>query len=167
MAKIKISHDNPRSSQGSSWTPGGVKGVPLTSIPRFEKSLNLEQETQVEGFWDNPDKAQKHLKKSSAGRRTGQRPMTTLQPVVEDLQVLYDFSKDGEADRRRSRQAVRTSPGRHIEELEFRNMLSAMKKTDSVPFCRSRREQVERKAATGPPCCCACTSCGPKKTISK
>ncbi len=82
----------------------------------------LEQESQVEGFWDDANKAQKHMKIIS-GKKAWTNQYADTETAVEDLQVLYDFAKEGEA----SEEEVNTQfekANKAIEDLEFKNMLS-------------------------------------------
>lgn len=82
----------------------------------------MEQESQVEGFWDDPTKAQRHLKIISS-KKNWTKAFDQASSNVDDLQVFYDFSKEGEAsDDEVERQFAKASKG--IEELEFKRMLS-------------------------------------------
>lgn len=82
----------------------------------------MEQETQLEGFWDKPDAAQKHLKVIS-NKKNWTKAFSDSSAIVDDLQVLYDFSKDGEASEEEVMSQFKKATT-SIEELEFRNMLS-------------------------------------------
>jgi peptide chain release factor 2 len=82
----------------------------------------MEQESQVEGFWDKPEAAQVHLKKIS-GKKAWTRDFAEAKSALEDLQVLYDFAKEGEAGEEEV-DAHYTKTLEGIENLEFKNMLS-------------------------------------------
>ncbi len=81
----------------------------------------MEQETHVEGFWDNPTKAQKHLKVIS-GKKVWTNYYSEAESSIEDLQVLYDFAKEGEAEESEVDSHFKKAL-KLVEELEFKNML--------------------------------------------
>jgi len=81
----------------------------------------LEQESQVEGFWDNPVIAQKHLKVISS-KKVWTNQYAEAEINIEDLEVLYDFGKEGEAEEDEVISQY-TKALKSIEDLEFKNML--------------------------------------------
>lgn len=80
-----------------------------------------EEKTQFAGFWDNPKEAEKHMKQI----RTLNSWIKSYDQVVAataDLQVLFDFYKEGEASEEDVDQQFAASLAL-VEELETRNML--------------------------------------------
>lgn len=82
-----------------------------------------EQKTQDPNFWDNPKGAEKQLK-VVRNIKVWTENYTQIASSIEDLEVLYDFNKDGEAS---EEEVVKQYDKciELIEELEFKNMLSA------------------------------------------
>jgi peptide chain release factor 2 len=80
-----------------------------------------EEKSQSAGFWDNPKEAEKHMKQI----RTLNSWIKSYDQVVAataDLQVLFDFYKEGEASEEDVDQQFAASLAL-VEELETRNML--------------------------------------------
>jgi peptide chain release factor 2 len=80
-----------------------------------------EQTTLAPGFWDDPEKAEALVKKIN-GKKEWTKAFAKAETALEDLTVLYDFAKEGEA----SEQDVDTQKEAFmelLEDLEFRNML--------------------------------------------
>jgi peptide chain release factor 2 len=80
-----------------------------------------EEKTQFAGFWDNPKEAEKHMKQI----RTLNSWIKSYDQVVSaigDLQVIFDFYKDGEATEEDTDKQYSETVSL-VEELETRNML--------------------------------------------
>ncbi|RAV27721.1 peptide chain release factor 2 [Sinomicrobium soli] len=83
---------------------------------------NEEEKTFAPDFWDNPREAEK-LMQSLRSKKKWVEGYEEGKTLVADLEVLYDFYKEGEAegDELEAQYAQALS---HIEQLEFKNMLS-------------------------------------------
>ncbi|MCH8534667.1 MAG: peptide chain release factor 2 [Flavobacteriaceae bacterium] len=83
---------------------------------------NEEEKTLAPEFWDNPQKAQAFMQDLNA-KKQWVKDFEECEELVEDLEVLYEFHKEGEAseaDVNSRYEKAKTN----IEELEFKNMLS-------------------------------------------
>jgi peptide chain release factor 2 len=83
----------------------------------------LEQQTQLEGFWDDSKEAEKLLK-IIRNKKNWTEGFSEVKTNVEDLQVLYDFYKEKEASEEELQKQYDLTFGA-VEALEFKNMLSA------------------------------------------
>jgi peptide chain release factor 2 len=89
-----------------------------------------EKHTMDPSFWDNPKKAEVVMKQIR-NKKIWTDAFDQVQLASEDLKVLYDFYKEGEA-------AAAEVEGQYamaletLEELEFKNMLSAEEDTMSA-----------------------------------
>jgi peptide chain release factor 2 len=87
--------------------------------------MEIEEEelrTQAPDFWDNPKEAEKQLKKI-AGIKVWTNGFKEVNSLVDDLQLMYDFFKSGDA----SEAEVNDQFEKTIivlEALELKNMLS-------------------------------------------
>ncbi|HET6245592.1 MAG TPA: peptide chain release factor 2 [Bacteroidia bacterium] len=80
-----------------------------------------EQLTQAPGFWDNPKKAEVVLKKIQS-KKIWVDAFSEAAAHLEDLNVLFDFYKEGEASEDEvDEQYAQTT--KKIDDLEFKNML--------------------------------------------
>jgi peptide chain release factor 2 len=79
------------------------------------------QTTLSPGFWDDPKKAEELMKKTNS-KREWTKAFEKASTALEDLTVLYEFNKEGEASEEEvnAQQEIATDL---IEDLEFRNML--------------------------------------------
>jgi peptide chain release factor 2 len=96
---------------------GGIFDVDAKRI-RIEEE---EQKTHAPDFWNDPTKAEKQLK-LVASIKSWVNSYDQVVNGIDDLQVLFDFYKEGEAsetDVMESHDALL----KKIEDLEFRNML--------------------------------------------
>jgi peptide chain release factor 2 len=90
-----------------------------------EKRIQLAEEelkTQDPGFWDNPKDAEAKMK-VIRGIKYWVEKFESLQAMLDDLSVLFEFEKEGEA----SSEEVETQfnfLSENLEELELKNMLS-------------------------------------------
>jgi peptide chain release factor 2 len=90
-----------------------------------EKRIQLAEEelkTQDPGFWDNPKDAEAKMK-VIRGIKYWVEKFESLQAMLDDLSVLFEFEKEGEA----SPEEVETQfnlLSENLEELELKNMLS-------------------------------------------
>jgi len=75
------------------------------------------------GFWDSPKDAEKVLQ-SIKGKKIWMDQFDEVANSVEDADVLYEFFQSGDATEKEVNEQYRTTLAR-VEELEFRNMLSA------------------------------------------
>jgi len=88
-----------------------------------EQVVDEEQQTQDPGFWDDPKKAQVIVKQINR-KKMWIKSYDDLVGSLDDLQVLYEFCKEGEAT---EEEVV----GHYdkllvaVDDLEFKNMLSA------------------------------------------
>jgi peptide chain release factor 2 len=80
-----------------------------------------EQKTQYPGFWDNPSEAENQLKKI-ASIKIWTNGFSKVNSLVEDLLVLYDFAKQGDATEVELEEHFNATL-KSIEELELKNML--------------------------------------------
>ncbi|MFP4663303.1 MAG: peptide chain release factor 2 [Bacteroidales bacterium] len=88
---------------------------------RIEKVKTLEKESQAPDFWDNPDEAQKLLKKI-ASEKQWVKAYDDVKTQLEDLEVLLDFADDGEAGEQEV-ENVYLKATQAMENLELKNML--------------------------------------------
>jgi peptide chain release factor 2 len=90
------------------------------------KRTEAEEEdlrTQDPDFWNHPKEAEALLKKLKQ-KKFWIAAYDQLKSEAEDLEVLFDFAKQGEAEEEEVDLAYAKLVGR-LEELEFKNMLSA------------------------------------------
>ncbi|MDR4987552.1 MAG: peptide chain release factor 2 [Bacteroidales bacterium] len=82
----------------------------------------LQKLTETEGFWDQPQEAQKQLKHISGLKKWVER-FEECRQKLEDLNVLYEFFQEGEGSedevRRQYQETVKV-----LEDLEFKKMLN-------------------------------------------
>ncbi len=83
---------------------------------------NEEEKTNVPDFWNDQKEAQKVMK-YLRGLKKWVEDYTEIETLFEDLIVLIDFVKEGEATEEETDQ-VYESILQKLEEVEFRNMLS-------------------------------------------
>lgn len=77
--------------------------------------------TQDPGFWDNPKEAEVHMKKVRE-IKSWIEDYNKVITCIEDLQVLYDFAKEGEAEEDEVDSEYEKAL-KLTEELELKNML--------------------------------------------
>lgn len=82
-----------------------------------------EKHTQDPTFWDDPKKAEA-IMRQIRNRKVWTDAHQQCQSAVDDLLVMYDFFKEGAATEEELNTQFATSEAK-IEELEFKNMLSA------------------------------------------
>ncbi len=83
---------------------------------------NLEEKTAAPGFWDNQKEAKKILSQIKTLKDlTG--TYQNLTQSLEDLKVLYEFYREGEASENEVETQYSTTL-KALEELEFKNMMS-------------------------------------------
>jgi len=82
-----------------------------------------EKHTLDPNFWDDPKKAEGILKKIR-NKKVWTDAYADVDTKIEDLKVLYDFFKEGEASEEEV-SAQLDSALAALEDLEFKNMLSA------------------------------------------
>lgn len=88
------------------------------------KLREIEDETQTTlspGFWDSPEKAEALMKKINA-KKEWTKAFAEAESALEDLVVLYEFNKEGEASEEEV-DAQKETFTELLEDLEFRNML--------------------------------------------
>ncbi|MGY5846776.1 peptide chain release factor 2 [Salegentibacter sp. HM20] len=83
---------------------------------------NQEEKTFAPDFWENPQKAELLMRELNAEKKWVQ-DFFDAEAQVEDLEVLFEFFKEGEADAADVEEKEKNATGL-IEDLEFRNMLS-------------------------------------------
>lgn len=92
----------------------------------IEKKLveiaNEEEKASDPDFWNNPKDAE-IVMKSLRARKKWVDDFNTLNANVEDLRVLYDFYREGEATEQEITQHY-DNTNQLLEHLEFKNMLS-------------------------------------------
>ncbi len=79
------------------------------------------------GFWDNPKKAEV-IMKQIRNKKIWTDAFDKVESATEDLKVLFDFYKEGEAEASDVEEQYKVSL-EALEELEFKNMLSAEEDT--------------------------------------
>lgn len=77
--------------------------------------------TQAPGFWDNPKEAEVQMRKVR-GLKSWVDSYHEVKEAVDDLQILFDFAKEGEASPEEVDEQF-SDTQTLIEELEVRNML--------------------------------------------
>ena len=82
-----------------------------------------EKHTQDPGFWDDPKKAEL-IMKQIRNKKLWTDAYKECRSAVDDLTVLYDFFKEGAATEEEL-QSQFAFTEKKIEDLEFKNMLSA------------------------------------------
>jgi peptide chain release factor 2 len=80
-----------------------------------------ETKTQAPDFWNDPKQAEKKLKSISA-LKSWTQSYDQMKTSLDDLKVLMDFQKEGEASESEVDEQYEKSL-QLVEELEFRNML--------------------------------------------
>lgn len=101
-------------------------------VERLEQYLNIEQKlieianeeekSADPSFWNDPKQAEV-LMKSLRFKKKWVEDYTTAKTDQEELQILYDFYKDGEATEEEIMEVFHRATG-FLEEMEFKNMLS-------------------------------------------
>lgn len=98
----------------------------LKSYLEIDKKLieisNLEEKSANPDFWNNPKEAELVMKELRIHKKWVQDYRSVLS-LSEDLQVLYDFYKEGEVEEQEI-QASFDHASSILEGVEFRNMLS-------------------------------------------
>ncbi len=90
------------------------------------KRMEVEEEdvrTQDPDFWNKPKEAEALLKKLKQ-KKFWIQGYDQLQSAADDLEVLFEFAKMGEATEEEVDESYKVTLAR-LEELEFKNMLSA------------------------------------------
>lgn len=88
------------------------------------KLREIEEETQTTlspGFWDDPAQAEALMKKIN-GKKAWTKAFAEAESALEDLVVLFEFNKEGEASEEEV-DAQEEAFTELLEDLEFRNML--------------------------------------------
>lgn len=91
-----------------------------------DKKMQIEEEdlrTQDPDFWNNPKEAEALLKKLKH-KKFWVASYESVKEECDDLEVLFDFCKEGEASEDEVQEAYDLLIEK-VEELEFKNMLSA------------------------------------------
>ncbi|NER13844.1 peptide chain release factor 2 [Leptobacterium flavescens] len=83
---------------------------------------NEEEKTFAPDFWEKPKEAEL-LMRSLRSKKKWVEDYETAKTLVGDLEVLYEFHKEGEASEEDVDQQFEKASV-HIENIEFRNMLS-------------------------------------------
>lgn len=89
---------------------------------RLQQIAQEEQLTHAPDFWDDPKRAEQILKKINQ-KKDWTNAFNVVQSAVDDLSVLFDFQKAGEATEQEVDLAF-SQTVKKIEDLEFKNMLS-------------------------------------------
>ncbi len=82
-----------------------------------------EKQTQDPNFWNDPKKAEQVMKQIR-GRKIWTEAFSQCEMAVDDVQVLFDFFKEGDVEEAELAQQFEIASNA-VEELEFKNMLSA------------------------------------------
>ncbi|HJZ41603.1 MAG TPA: peptide chain release factor 2 [Bacteroidales bacterium] len=80
-----------------------------------------EEKSHAPDFWNDPKAAEKKLKEISS-LKNWTLAYDQLNKSIDDLTVLYDFFREGEAEEKEVNEQYATVLNR-VEDLEFRNML--------------------------------------------
>lgn len=83
---------------------------------------NEEEQTANPNFWNNPKEAEV-LMKSLRFKKKWVEDYNSVVTMDEDLQVLYDFYKEGEVDESELTEQFEKASS-FLEDIEFKNMLS-------------------------------------------
>jgi len=83
---------------------------------------NLEEKTAAPDFWNDQKEAKKVLSRIKSLKDVTEA-YRKLRSAIEDLEVMYDFYKEGEADEEEVDRAYQSAL-RQLEDLEFKNMMS-------------------------------------------
>jgi len=98
----------------------------LKSYLRIDQKLieisNEEEKASNPDFWNKPREAEV-LMKSLRSKKKWVEDYTTVATDSEELQILFDFYKDGEASEEETMKSY-TKTSTLLESLEFKNMLS-------------------------------------------
>ncbi|MBL7889685.1 MAG: peptide chain release factor 2 [Bacteroidia bacterium] len=81
-----------------------------------------EEKALAPNFWDDPKKAEELLKQTKI-KKNWTASYMQAKSNVDDLELLYDFFKQGEASEQDVEQQYQITL-KHLEEIEFKNMLS-------------------------------------------
>ncbi len=81
-----------------------------------------EEKALAPNFWDNPKKAEELLKQTKI-KKDWTKSYAALSSSVDDVMLMYDFYKEGEASENDVEQQFQTTL-KMLEEIEFKNMLS-------------------------------------------
>lgn len=82
----------------------------------------MELKAQDPEFWNDPKEAEKHMRQIR-NRKVWTEAFDALETSVGDLQVLYEFAKEGEAEADEVEEQY-DATCQLLDELEFKNMLS-------------------------------------------
>lgn len=93
-------------------------------IDRKLREIEEDQQTTLSpGFWDDPEQAEALMKKIN-GKKAWTNAFQSAETALEDLNVLFEFSREGEA----TQEELENQHDMFIEkleDLEFRNMLGS------------------------------------------
>lgn len=103
--------------RSASWRSGGIFDIDRKLIQLEEE----EEKTKDPKFWDDPKAAEKQLKQV-ASIKEWITAYNQVKSALDDLNVVLDFLKEGEAGEEDVDQQFQTTL-RLTEELEFKNML--------------------------------------------
>jgi len=93
-------------------------------IERKLREIHEEQQTTLApGFWDDPEQAEALMKKIN-GKKQWTNAFQSAATALEDLTVLFEFSKEGEATTAEVEAQYAIFIDK-LEDLEFRNMLGS------------------------------------------
>ncbi|HWV73736.1 MAG TPA: peptide chain release factor 2 [Pseudosphingobacterium sp.] len=96
----------------------------MFDIDAKQKLINQEQEiTLSPNFWDNPKEAEKILQ-SIKSKKIWTDSFDEVSKAIDDASVMFDFYQSGDASETETDEVYRDALSK-IEELEFKNMLSA------------------------------------------
>lgn len=98
---------------------GGIFDVPR----KLAEIADEEEQTLDPNFWNEPKKAEAHLKKIKA-KKIWTEAFKSIENGLGDLEVLQEFSEMGEATDEEVEKAYRTLL-KELEDLEFKNMLKS------------------------------------------
>lgn len=83
---------------------------------------NEEEKTADPDFWNNPKEAELHMR-SLRFKKKWIEDYKKAVSLEEDLQVLYDFFKEGEVEEKELQEQFELATS-FVEDIEFKNMLS-------------------------------------------
>ncbi|MEH6304061.1 peptide chain release factor 2 [Olivibacter sp. CPCC 100613] len=93
-------------------------------IDAKQKEINQEQEITLKPtFWDQPKEAEKVLQ-SIKSKKVWTDSFDELAQSIDDAAVMFDFYQSGDANEQEADELFQEAL-KHVEELEFKNMLSA------------------------------------------
>jgi peptide chain release factor 2 len=95
----------------------------IFDVDRKQREIEeLEEKALAPDFWNDPKKAEAILRETKL-RKNWTEGFKSVENTLDDTQTMFEFYKEGEATEAEMDQQYADAL-KHVEELEFRNMLS-------------------------------------------